>query len=134
MRRSSRPMRLVPVGDHLAGQRAELRLRAAWKLIVGPALADRTRLLRVERDILVMGCWELAHIGALREATAAVWPQMRLRIQRSLGLEMRGLQVVPCDAPVAAPEPVADEDPLRRAMRLLALRHEERVALGLERR
>ena len=127
-----RPTRLVPLGDHLAGQRAELRLRAAWKLIVGPALADRTRLLRMEKGILVMGCWELSQIGALREATAAVWPQMRVRIHRSLGLELRGLQVVPCDAPVAPPEVVIDEDPLRRALRLLALRHEERVALGLE--
>ncbi len=127
-----RAPRLVALGARLPNQKAEARLRQAWHFVVGPALADRTRLLRVERNTLVMGCWELSQIATLREATAAVWPQVRDRIQRALGLSLMGLQVVPCDPPPAVPEPTQDPDPLRRAMRLLEARHRERVRLGLE--
>ena len=60
--------RLVPVGARKPNQLAEARLRQAWRFVMGPALADRTRLLRVEREVLVIGCWELTRIAALREA------------------------------------------------------------------
>ncbi|HJW43160.1 MAG TPA: DciA family protein [Geothrix sp.] len=128
-----RTPRLVPVGARLPNQKAEARLRQAWRFIVGPALADRTRPLRVERDVLVMGCWELARIAPLREATTAVWPQVRDRIRRALGLNLTGLQVVPCDPPVEPPAAPKDPDPLRRALRLLEARRLERIRLGLER-
>ena len=127
-----RTPQLVPIGARLVNQRAEARLRQAWGFVVGPALADRTRLLRVERDILVMGCWELARIAALRDAAEAVWPQVRDRIHRALGLNLRGLQIVPCDRPAAASEALEDPDPLRRALRLLQARRLERIRLGLE--
>ncbi|BDU68835.1 hypothetical protein GETHOR_09360 [Geothrix oryzae] len=127
-----RTPRLVPLGARLPNQKAEARLRQAWPFVVGPALADRTRPLRVERDILVMGCWELARIGPLREAAAAVWPQIRDRIRRALGLNLSGLQVVPCDPPVETPAAPKDPDPLRRALRLLEARRKERIRLGLE--
>lgn len=127
-----RALRLVPIGAHLPSQMTEARLRQAWPLIVGPALANRTRPLRVERDVLVMGCWELSRIGPLREAAAAVWPQIRDRIRRALGLNLMGLQVAPCDPPVETPSPIKDPDPLRRALRLLEVRHKERVRRGLE--
>ncbi|WP_291272012.1 DciA family protein [Geothrix sp.] len=127
-----RTPRLVPLGARLPNQKAEARLRQAWPFVVGPALADRTRPLRVERDILVMGCWELARIGPLREAAAAVWPQIRDRIRRALGLTLSGLQVVPCDPPVETPAAPKDPDPLRRALRLLEARRKERIRLGLE--
>jgi len=129
MRRS---LRLVPIGARLPNQKAEARLRQAWRFVVGPALAEWTRPLRVERNVLVMGCWELARLAPLREAGAAVWPQMRDRIHRALGLSLTGLQIVPCDPPAAVPETPKDPDPLRRAMRLLEARHKERVRLGLE--
>ncbi|MBP1773850.1 MAG: hypothetical protein H6P99_3013 [Holophagaceae bacterium] len=128
-----RTPRLVPIGARLPNQKAEARLRQAWRFIVGPALADRTRPLRVERDVLVMGCWELARIAPLREATAAVWPQVRDRIRRALGLNLTGLQVVPCDPPADPPAAPKDPDPLRRALRLLEARRLERIRLGLER-
>jgi hypothetical protein len=86
----------------------------------------------VERDILVLGCWELARIATLRDAAGAVWPQMRDRIHRALGLNLMGLQVVPCDPPAETPVPTQDPDPLRRALRLLEARHRERIRLGLE--
>lgn len=125
--------RLAPLGTHQAGPKAEARLRRAWAFVVGPALAECTRPLRVERDILVMGCWQLAHIGALREAAEATWPQVRDRIRRALALDLRGLQVVPCDPPAPpAPPPMAESDPLRRALRLLETRRTERIRLGLE--
>jgi hypothetical protein len=127
-----RTLRLVPIGARLPNQKAEARLRQAWLFVVGPALASRTRPLRVERDILVMGCWELSRIAPLREAAAAVWPQIRDRIHRALGLNLVGLQIAPCDPPVETPAPVKDPDPLRRALRLLEARHKERVRLGLE--
>jgi hypothetical protein len=120
------------MGARLPNQKAEARLRQAWRFVVGPVLADRTRALRVERDILVMGCWELSRIAALREAAVAVWPQMRDRIQRALGLNLTGLQIVPCDPPVEKPEPSQDPDPLRRALRLLEARRLERIRMGLE--
>ena len=127
-----RTPRLIPIGARLPNQKAEARLRQAWRFVVGPALADRTRPLRVERDILVMGCWELTRIATLREAAVAVWPQMRDRIHRALGMQLMGLQIVPCDPPVESPAPPRDSDPLRRALRLLEARRQERIRLGLE--
>jgi hypothetical protein len=127
-----RAPRLVPIGARLPNQKAEARLRQAWQFVVGPTLADRTRPLRVERNILVIGCWELTRIATLREAAAAVWPQMRDRIHRALGLSLTGLQIVPCDPPAATPTPPKDPDPLRRALRLLEARRKERIRLGLE--
>ncbi len=124
--------RLVPVGARKPNQLAEARLRQAWRFVMGPALADRTRLLRVEREVLVIGCWELTRIAALREASLAVWPQMRDRILRALRLNLRGIQIVPCDPPVPTPTLHQDPDPLRRALLLLEARHQERVRLGLE--
>jgi hypothetical protein len=124
--------RLIPLGARQPNQQAEARLRQAWRFVVGPALADRTRPMRVERDILVVGCWELSRIATLREAATAVWPQMRDRIHRALGLNLMGLQIMPCDPPAEAPEPTQDSDPLRRALRLLEARHRERIRLGLE--
>lgn len=124
--------RLVPLGARQPDQRAEARLRQAWTFVVGPALADRTRPLRVERDVLVMGCWELARIAPLRDAAAAVWPQIRDRIHRALGLSLSGLQIVPCDPPTEAPALPEDPDPLRRALHLLEARRKERIRLGLE--
>jgi hypothetical protein len=121
------------MGARLPNQRAEARLRQAWRFVVGPALADRTRPLRVERGVLVMGCWELTRIAPLREAAVAVWPQVRDRIQRALGLSLTGLQVEPCDPPPEPPAPRADPDPLRRALTLLEARRRERIRLGLER-
>lgn len=128
-----RPPRLLPLGARQAEGRTEARLRQAWPFVVGPALAGRTRLLRVERNILVMGCWELARIAPLREAAAAVWPETRERIRRALGIPLMGLQIVPCDPPAAdaAPAP-RDPDPLRGALILLDKRHRERAARGLE--
>jgi hypothetical protein len=127
-----RSPRLVPIGARLPNQKAEARLRHAWRFVVGPVLAERTRPLRVERNILVMGCWELSRIATLREAAAAVWPQMRDRIHRALGLSLTGLQIIPCDPPVEPQEHPKDPDPLRRALKLLELHRRERIRLGLE--
>lgn len=124
--------RLVPLGARLPDQKALARLSRAWGFVVGPALADRTRPLRVERDVLVMGCWELARIATLREAAAAVWPQIRDRIHRALGLRLSGLQIAPCDPPTETAAPPQDPDPLRRALHLLEARRKERIRLGLE--
>ena len=79
-----------------------------------------------------MGCWELSRIAALREAAEAVWPQVRDRIHRALGLSLKGLQIIPCDPPAEVPERHEDPDPLRRVLRLLEARRKERIRLGLE--
>ncbi len=127
-----RAPRLVPLGARQPDQKALARLQQAWTFVVGPALADRTRPLRVQRRVLVMGCWELSRIGPLREAAAAVWPQIRERIHRALGLNLTGLQIVPCDAPPETASTPEDPDPLRRALLLLEARRRERIRLGLE--
>lgn len=127
-----RAPRLVPLGARQPDQKALARLQQAWPFIVGPALADRTRPLRVERDTLVMGCWELARIAPLREAAAAVWPQIRDRIHRALNLKLTGLQVVPCDPPEIRPTEPRDADALRSVLLRLEALHRERVRLGLE--
>lgn len=128
-----RAPRLVPLGARLPREQAEVRLRQAWPFVVGPSLADCSRPLRVERDILVMGCWDLTRIGHLRDAAVSVWPQLRTRIHRAVGLQLSGLQIVPCDPPAPGPEPPAhDPDPLRRALLLLEARRQERIRLGLE--
>ena len=127
-----RSPRLVPLGARQADLWTAARLRQAWPFVVGPALAGQTRLLRVERGVLVMGCWDLTRIAPLRDAAEAVWPDMRTRIPRALSLTLMGLQVVPCDPPDEAPPQPRDPDPLRGALRLLEARHRERVLKGLE--
>lgn len=125
--------RLMPLGAHTKPDlRALARLVQAWSFVVGPALADRTRPLRVQHDVLVLGCWELARIAPLREAVTAVWPQIRARIQRALNLSLSGLQVVPCDPPEPMEAEPRDPDPLRGALRLLEARRRKRIRLGLE--
>ncbi len=125
--------RLQPLSASLPGGRVEVRLRQAWPFVVGPALAPLTRLLCVEREILVLGCWELSRIAPLREAATAAWPDMRARIRRALGITLMGLQVVPCDPPPETPAPAPrDPDPLRGALALLDARRRERAGLGLE--
>lgn len=125
-----KPLRLVPLGARLPDQKAEARLRQAWPFLVGPALTDCTRPLRLHRGILVMGCWDLTRIGALRDSIEAVWPQLRGRIQRALHMELMGLQVQPCDPPPPSPAAPLDSDPLRRALTLLIARQQERHRLG----
>lgn len=125
-----RPPRLVPLGARLPDQQAEARIRQAWPFLVGPTLTDCTHPLRFHRGVLVVGCWDLTRIAALRDSIEAVWPQLRARIKRALQLELMGLQVQPCDPPPPAPPPQADPDPLRRALTLLLLRRQERQRLG----
>lgn len=125
--------RLLPLGAHTKPDlRALARLVQAWSFVVGPALADRTRPLRVQHDVLVLGCWELARIAPLRDAVTAVWPQIRERIRRALNLNLSGLQVVPCDPPDPVETTPRDPDPLRGALRRLEARRRERIRLGLE--
>jgi hypothetical protein len=125
-----RPPRLVPLGARLPDQQAEARIRQAWPFLVGPALTDCTRPLRLHRGVLVMGCWDLTRIAALRDSIEVVWPQLRARIQRALRLELMGLQVQPCDPPPPTQLTAIDPDPLRRALTLLLARRQERQQLG----
>ena len=126
-----RPPRLVPLGARASDQKAEARIQRAWRFLVGPALTDCTRPLRLHQGVLVVGCWDLRRIGALRDAIVAVWPQLRARIKRALNLELMGIQVQPCDPPPPAPPPSPiDPDPLRHALNLLLQRRLERQRLG----
>ncbi len=88
---------------------AEARLRRAWDFIVGPHLADRTRLLSFRRGILTIGCWDVTRIGSLRQAAEGAWPQVQTRLQEALRLRANSVQVLPCDPPLAEPTP-ADDD------------------------
>ncbi len=106
-----KPLRASQGSAQAADAETEARLRGAWTLVVGPALASRTRLVRVRRGVLVVGAWDLIRIQALRQAAAAAWPEVRARLRRFTGIELAGLEVEPCDPPpatAAAPEKPAD--------------------------
>ncbi len=96
---------------------AALRLRQAWGLVVGPALRSRTRLLRIKEGRLLVGCWQAEWLGSAREAAEAAWPQVRERVQRLLGIRLRGLELVPCDPPDPQPEAAVEKDPLEALLR-----------------
>lgn len=108
---------------------AEARLRRAWDFIVGPHLADRTRLLSFRRGILTIGCWDVTRIGSLRQAAEGAWPQVQARLQEALRLRATSVLVLPCDAPAAAPHPEeadpspADFDTLLDRLQGAARRH-----------
>ncbi len=97
---------LRPLSGHRAGigpdprtLEAEARLRRAWDFIVGPHLADRTRLLTFRHGILTIGCWDVAMIGSLRQAAEAAWPLVQARLLDALRLRANSVQVLPCDPP-----------------------------------
>lgn len=79
----------------------ESRLRRAWDFLVGPALADRTRLLSFRNGVLVMGTWDLGRLPSLRHAAEATWPQVQARIAAALRLRAERIEVLPCDPPEA---------------------------------
>ena len=79
--------------------RTEARLRNAWLLVVGPALVHHTRLLRVSRGILVVGCWHPHIIPNLRKSAEAVWPQVQERLRTLWKLNFSAMEIVPCDPP-----------------------------------
>lgn len=119
-RRASRGLR--PLGSAAAGFRgrdaeSEARLRSGWALVVGEALAARTRLLRVRQGVAVAGAWDLERLGPLRQAAALAFPEVQRRVRILLGIPLAGLEVEPCDPPgpttSRAPVPDADPDPLR---------------------
>ncbi|HJV89089.1 MAG TPA: DciA family protein [Holophagaceae bacterium] len=84
---------------------AEARLRRAWDFIVGPHLADRTRMLSFRRGVLTIGCWDVAMIGSLRQAAETVWPQVQARLLEALRLRATAVQILPCDPPDPIPKP-----------------------------
>jgi len=104
--------RLAPEPARLA----EARLREAWPFAVGPLLAKRTRLLRLHRGRLVVGCWELAAIPSLRLAAEAAWPSAQERLTRAFGIHLSAIEISPCDPPEAKAEPAPAGDPLRELL------------------
>ncbi|HTL97162.1 MAG TPA: DciA family protein [Holophagaceae bacterium] len=104
--------RLAPEPARLA----EARLREAWPFAVGPLLARRTRLLRLHRGRLVVGCWELAAIPSLRLAAEAAWPSVQERLTRAFGIHLSAIEISPCDPPEAKADPAPAEDPLRELL------------------
>lgn len=78
---------------------AEARLRRAWDFIVGPHLADRTRLLSFRRGVLSIGCWDVTRIASLRQAAEGAWPQVQARLQEAFRLRAASVLVLPCDPP-----------------------------------
>ena len=89
------------------------RLRQAWGLVVGPGLVKCTALLRVKHGRLLIGCWPAEIAVSLRESAAAVWPEVRGRVQRLLGARIAGFEIVPCDPPAKKVAPKTVEDPFK---------------------
>ena len=104
--------------------RTEARLRSAWLLVVGPALVHQTRLLRVSRGTLVVGCWQPHIIPSLRKTAEAVWPMVQERLRKMWKLNFRAMEIVPCDPP-EPPKPLPEREPdaLKAALELLRSRH-----------
>lgn len=115
------PRGLTPLNAHpLKGRTQEARdadlthrLRQAWGLVVGPALVKSTTLIRVHKGRLLIGCWPSDLVLALRESAAAVWPEVRDRVQRLLGARIAGFEIVACDPPETVATPDAPEDPFK---------------------
>jgi len=128
MRRSGSPQ-LVPLRAAAGLQtdaqaRTEARLRSAWLLVVGPALVHHTRLLRISRGLLVVGCWQPSIIPNLRKAAEAVWPQVQERLRKMWKLNFRAMEIIPCDPPEPAkPAPAREPDALKAVLDLLRARH-----------
>ncbi|MBS1766848.1 MAG: DUF721 domain-containing protein [Acidobacteria bacterium] len=101
---------------------AEARLREAWAFAVGPLLARRTRLLRLHRGRLVVGCWELTAIPSLRLAAEATWPAVQERLTRAFGIHLSSIEIAPCDPPEPERTAEASEDPLRDVLMQLRRR------------
>lgn len=129
------PLSARPAGPGVDARRAlaEVRLREAWSFVVGPFLAKRTRLLALQRGVLVVGCWDLRLMASLRQAAESAWPQVQQRLQTSLHIYASSVQVLPCDPPPPAPtRPPAPEDPLAAALTRLKSRAAERARRGWE--
>jgi len=100
--------------------RTEARLRAAWLLVVGPALVHNTRLLRISRGRLVVGCWQPHVIPSLRKSAEAVWPQVQERLQKMWKLNFRSMEIIPCDPPEPVqPAPPREPDAFKAVLDLL---------------
>jgi hypothetical protein len=94
----------------------EARLRSGWLLVVGPALVQHTRLLRLAQGVLVVGCWEPSLVPSIRKSAEAAWPTVKERLERLWKLQARGMEIVPCDPPKPedpVPSPRRDPDSLK---------------------
>ena len=106
-RRGLQSIDTVADAPHVAAERrAQLRLAQAWPLVVGPALVNYTRPLRVRRGTLVLGCWKPELVPSLRKSAEAVWPEIQARIARLLKLDLQRIEVLPCDPPVKEEPPL----------------------------
>jgi hypothetical protein len=123
---------LVPLNEagakaqELIEARTTRRLTTSWAWVVGPALVRHTRLLRVHRGVLVLGCWRTDLIKDLRAAVDNVWPQIQNRIEHALSLRLQKVKVEPCDPPDPIKVPPIrqpDEDPLRAVLEKLRTQH-----------
>jgi hypothetical protein len=102
-----------------AEARLEARVRGAWLLVVGPTLVRQTRLLRIHRGILLVGCWHPDIIPSLRQSAESIWPQLRDRLDRLWHLKIQRMEIVPCDPPETEPRRPPRADPLEAVLNLL---------------
>lgn len=73
------------------------RISRSWILVVGPVLVNQTRLLRINRGTLLIGCWNSAIISSLRQSVEVIWPQLKLRLEQLWKLKLLRMEIVPCD-------------------------------------
>jgi len=118
------PLRAAAGVEPDSHARMEARLRKSWLLVVGPALVKNTCLLRVNRGVLVVGCWQPHIIPNLRKSAEAVWPQVQERLLKMWKLNFRSMEIVPCDPPEPEqPAPKREEDSMKAALELLRKLH-----------
>ena len=100
------------------------RISRSWILVVGPVLVNQTRLLRIHRGTLLIGCWNSAIISSLRLSVEMIWPQLKLRLEQLWKLKLLRMEIVPCD-PLESKSnlPITRSrdgiDPLKEVLKLL---------------
>jgi len=88
--------------DNTAKQEIAIQecLNRSWTLVVGTVLVHQTRLIRVHRGTMLIGCWHYDIINSLRQSAMVAWPKIQDRILNLWKIKLHSVEIVPCDPPV----------------------------------
>lgn len=76
-----------------------IRVQELWPVLMGPVISQRSHPIQIKNTDLIVGCWDLALITALREACQSGWPEIKERLDRWLSFEITKIVVIPSDPP-----------------------------------
>ena len=97
------PLAAIASKNNSTAARQELaiheRLSQSWMLVVGPILVNQTRLIRIHRGTMLIGCWHYDVINSLRQSAEVTWPQIQSRLIHLWKIKLHSVEIVPCDPP-----------------------------------